>query len=268
AKELNLPFFILARGSNVLISDSGFRGLVIHNKARQCRIEENSIIADSGINLSQLANFAKDNSLTGIEFAAGIPGSLGGAIRGNAGAWGKQMKDFVIKVSAITEQGVLLERGNKECEFGYRESVFKHNSEVILSAELKLQNGKKEEIAKEIDRVVGEKVKKQEFKLPSAGCVFKNPFVNFSESELKQKKIDPGVVRPGGKIPAAYLIEEAGLKGKRIGDAVVSDLHANFIVNTGNATAENVLILIGIIKQKIRTQFGIQLQEEIQYVGF
>ncbi|PIS42473.1 MAG: UDP-N-acetylenolpyruvoylglucosamine reductase [Candidatus Kerfeldbacteria bacterium CG08_land_8_20_14_0_20_40_16] len=268
ARELNLPFFILARGSNVLISDSGFRGLIVHNKPRQCTVKGNSIVADSGINLSQLANFAKENSLSGIEFAAGIPGSLGGAIRGNAGAWGKEMKDLVKKVLIISEQGVFKESNQEQCEFKYRDSVFKHNSEIILSAELGLQKGNKDEIAKEIRRIVKEKKKKQEFKLPSAGCVFKNPLVDYSISELIQKKIDPEKRKADGTIPAGYLIEETGLKGKRIGDAMVSDIHANFIVNLGKATAENVIILIGIIKEKVRGQFGIQLQEEIQYVGF
>lgn len=268
ANELKIRFFILARGSNVLVADQGFDGLVIHNKSRSCYAVENGIIVDAGINLSQLANFAKEYSLTGIEFAAGIPGSLGGAIRGNASAWGRGIQDVVVKVVVINEVGKIAERNNQACQFQYRDSIFKHNNEVILSAELQLKKGNQEAIQKEIERVVNEKKEKQEFNLPSAGCVFKNPISNFNQLELERKKIDPAVINESGKIPAAYLIDEIGLKGKNIGGAVISDRHANFIVNTGNATAENVIMLIGIIKQKVRTQFGIQLEEEIQYVGF
>lgn len=267
AKELDLPYFILARGSNILIADQGFSGLVIHNKAKQYQVKKTEIIADSGINLSQLANIAKRNNLSGIEFGVGIPGSLGGAVRGNAGAFGGEMKDIVKLVGVLTKQGEFRVRTNKECQFAYRESIFKQNQEIILYSVLELKKSSKEAIQKKINQVVAHKKYEQEFESPSAGCIFKNPEVTLTKNELTTKGIDRAKIR-NRKIPAGYLIEKLGLKGFQVGQVMVSKIHGNFLINLGGATAEQVVILIGIIKQKVRNKFGIQLQEEIQYVGF
>ncbi|MBU2236074.1 UDP-N-acetylmuramate dehydrogenase [Patescibacteria group bacterium] len=267
AHELSLPVFILARGSNVLVSDKGFAGLVIHNKSKNISVSNTEIEADAGVNLSSLANSAKDLGLSGIEFIAGIPGSVGGAIRGNAGAWGSEIKNVLIKVMAVTESGEIIERSNKQCEFGYRESIFKMNKEIILSASFELSKSTKKDVQIKINEIVKKKKEEQEFESPSAGCVFKNTKVDFSEEEMAKKGIDSSAVN-NGLVSSGYLIDRLGLKGFTVGGAMVSKVHGNFIINLGNATAEQIVMLIGIIKQKVRDKYGIQLQEEIQLIGF
>ena len=217
--------------------------------------------------MSTFANSAKDLELSGIEFVAGIPGSVGGAVRGNAGAWGSEIKDTLTKVLIVTENGKIKERTNEQCSFGYRESIFKTNSEVILSASFNLKKSTKEIVKSKIDEIVKKKKAKQEFESLSAGCVFKNTKVEYSTEELAEKKIEITAVN-NGYVSSGYLIDELGLKGFKVGDAMISKVHANFIINMGNATAEQIVILIGIIKQKVRVKYGIQLQEEIQLVGF
>lgn len=267
AEKLGIKIFILARGSNVLISDKGFEGLVIHNKSRSILVEGDNIIADAGVNLSTLANKAKEAGLSGVEFAAGIPGSVGGAVRGNAGAWGTETKDVLLKAVVITEDGLIKERTNDECQFGYRESVFKTNNEIIISAVFKLNKSAKELVQKKTQEIVNSKKTQQEFESPSAGCVFKNTKVNFSIQELEKKGIEISAIN-NGLLSSGYLIDQVGLKGFTIGQAMVSNVHANFIINKGGATAEQVMMLIGVIKQKVRDTYGVQLQEEIQLVGF
>jgi UDP-N-acetylmuramate dehydrogenase len=267
ADELSIPIFILARGSNVLISDKGFLGLVIHNKSKNISVRNNEIEVDAGINLSKLANSARDLGLSGVEFAAGIPGSVGGAIRGNAGAWGSEIKDILAKAMIITKNGNIEEKTNEGCKFGYRESIFKESSDIILSASFKLKKSTIEEVQEKTNEIVQKKKSKQEFESPSAGCVFKNVKIDFTDEELSEKSIDSSAVN-NGFISSGYLIDQLGLKGFTVGDAVVSKVHANFIINLGSATAEQVVMLIGIIKQKVRDKYGIQLQEEIQLVGF
>lgn len=267
AQKLSLPLFILARGSNVLVSDKGFDGLVIHNKSKNISVRNTEIEADAGVNLSTLANAAKDLGLSGVEFVAGIPGSVGGAVRGNAGAWGSEIKDVLIKVMVVTNNGNVEERDNEKCKFRYRESIFKENDEIILSASFGLVKSTKEAVQEKTTEIVEKKKNEQEFESPSAGCVFKNTKIDFSPEELSTKGIDPSAVN-NGFVSSGYLIDRLGLKGFKVGDAIVSKVHANFIINLGNATAEQIVMLIGIIKQKVRVKFGIQLKEEIQLVGF
>ncbi|MFA6524715.1 MAG: UDP-N-acetylmuramate dehydrogenase [Patescibacteria group bacterium] len=267
AHNVNLPIFILARGSNVLISDKGFNGLVIHNKSKNISVVDTEMRVDAGVNLSLLANVAKEHGLSGVEFAAGIPGSVGGAVRGNAGAWGSEIKDVLSKVVIIAENSAVEERSIQQCNFGYRESVFKTNNEVILTAYFSLKKSTKDAVQAKTMEIVSKKKSQQEFESPSAGCVFKNTKINLTQEQLEIKGIEPLAVN-NGLVSSGYLIDQLGLKGFTIGDAMVSNVHANFIINKGKATAEQIVMLIGVIKQKVRDKYSIQLQEEIQLVGF
>jgi len=246
AQELNLPWIILSGGSNVLVADQGFPGLVIKAENRQVKIVDNQVEAESGIMLNKLVSECCKQGLSGLEWAAGIPGSLGGAIRANAGAYQKEIKDLVLQVD-IWDGQKEKQLKKEECGFSYRQSIFKHNDQyLILFAKLQLTPGDREKIQSEVNQNVNKRQESQPYDLPSAGCIFKNP---------KNKS-------------AGQLIEQAGLKGQKIGQAMVSPKHANFIVNTGSATAEQVIMLISLIKQKVRVKFAIQLQEEIEMVGF
>jgi len=246
-REVGVPYFILGRGSNILVGDKGFRGMVIKMKNEKLKIkndkEKIKILADAGVLLANLVNFAAMNSVGGLEFLAGIPGTVGGAVRGNAGAWQQNIGDKVARVKILTLEGQIKWINQKDCQFSYRKSRFKRNDEVILGIEFKLEKKDKKEIERKINEIL-EKRKNQP-KEPSAGCVFVNP-----------KPLHAGV-----------LIEQCGLKGKQIGGAKVSEKHANFIVNLGGAKAKDVVALISLIKAKVKERFGIELKEEIMKVG-
>lgn len=268
AKKNEEKIFILAGGSNILVSDSGFNGVVIRVTNRDLEVEGNKITCGSGVSLSSLVQFSIENSLSGMEWAAGIPGTVGGAIRGNAGAFGGQISDSIDLVNFISIPDYNLKEASVDaCSFGYRKSIFKESpSQIIFSATFKLGNGNREKSEEEINDIIAKRKEKQP-RFPSPGSFFQNPEVERNsvidafEKSMETKCKDR-------KVPAGWLIEEVGLKGKSIGGAKVSDEHANFIINTGKATAEDVIILSSLIKQKVRSQFNIQLKEEIQLVGF
>ena len=279
AQEKKLPFFVLGGGSNVLVSDKGFDGLVIKiskfpptgDHPQGDKIKDTKIDCDAGCSLSKIVSESVKAGLTGLEWAAGIPGTVGGAVRGNAGAYGGTMADSVKSVRALEISNFK----NEDCGFDYRDSIFKHNQNfIILSVELKLKKGDKAESEKKIKEILAKRKEKQPMEFPSPGSFFKNPRLIGGQAVVKNKDLikqfetDTGQKIRDDKIPAPWIIEEAGLKGKKIGGAMVSEKHANFIVNTGNATAENVIMLAAIIKTKVRNKFGIQLQEEVQLVGF
>lgn len=247
AKKNKMPYFILAGGSNILISDQGFKGLVILNRSSDCRRVENKVICSSGLKLGQLIAFCAKNNLSGLEFLAGVPGTVGGAVFGNAGRPDLGIGNFIKSVKVLTKAGQLKTLSQKECRFNYRQSRFQKSNEIIIEVVLAFEPGRPAEIAAKIKEAVSLKKKVQPLEYPSAGCIFKNP---------------------AGDKSAGWLIEEAGLKGKKIGGAMVSEKHANYIINTGGAKAEEVIILISLIKQKVRTKFKIQFQEEIKLVGF
>lgn len=267
AKENNLPFFILGGGSNVLFLDEGFRGVVINVRCSKFDIRGEKIIAEAGCPLQKLIQEAVKNSLSGLEWAAGIPGSLGGAIRGNAGAFGKEMKDVVEKVKVLEVRGLkfeVKELGKEDCRFAYRESIFKRKKDwVILGATLKLKKGKRKEIQEKIREILKLRKEKQPLEFPSAGSVFKNVPTKKLPKKLKEKfkeKIKNGF------LPAGVLIEACGLKGKTIGGAKISEKHANFILNFQNASAKDVLKLISLVKRKAKEKFHLKLEEEIEIV--
>lgn len=270
AKKNNLEIFMLGGGSNILISDEGFNGLVIKIQNTKYKIRDTKIECGAGINLSEIVKLTIENSLTGLEWAAGIPGTFGGAIRGNTGAYGSSISESLEEVKFIDLQNKILESRifkNKDCEFDYRSSIFKKNKNLIaVSAVLKFQKGNKEEIKNKIEEII----KQRGGRIPrekSSGSFFKNPKVD-SQGLISRFEKDSGEKCQEGKIPAGWLIDEVGLRGKKIGGAQVSEKHANFIVNLDNATAQDIVMLASFIKMKVRDDLGVQLQEEIQYIGF
>lgn len=265
AVDLHIPFIILGGGSNVLIADSGIDGLVIKLEPGEMEVRGGRVTVFAGNLLGQFIREAVKSGLGGLEFAANIPGTIGGAVYGNAGAYGKGVGDFVDEVEVIVVDGeVGLKILNKEeCEFAYRESIFKKNknwivSEVAFALE---KDASGEEKLAQIDAEWKKRLCSQPLDLPSAGCSFKNILYT---DELK--KFEAWAVK--GKLPAAKFIEEAGLKGQKIGGAMVSDKHANFILNFDSATADDVIQLISLVKTKVRDEFNVQLEEEVQYLGF
>ena len=248
AKKNKLPFFILGGGSNLLVSDKGFDGLVINTQFSTFNFQDNKVFCEGGVRLTSIVSKAAENGLKGLEWGAGIPGTLGGAIRGNAGAFGESIGNIIKQVEVFNSEKEKIENySQKDGDFAYRESVFKKRPElVILSAELELKNGNKEEIRNKMKEYLDYRKDKQPLEFPSAGSVFKNPL----------------------DVSAGQLIDQCGLKGKRIGNVEISKKHANFIINLGDGKAEDVLKLIDLMKKEVKDKFNIQLEEEIQYVGF
>jgi UDP-N-acetylmuramate dehydrogenase len=266
AKEKNLKIFVFGGGSNLLITDAGIKGLVMKLDLQKLEFDENKVLVGAGVNLAYLLNQSLDKHLTGLEFAAGIPGTVGGAVRGNAGTYGQAMGDVVQSIQYLDDDYQLQKMLASEADFAYRHSLFKEKNYLILEVELKLQTGDIE-VAKNLVKERLAYRQNTQPNDPSAGCIFKN--VAFEENEasvLRDKGIEIDKFLANKKIPAAYLIEKAGLKGKTIGGAQVSEKHANYIINTGQAKAEDVLILTSFIKQQIRDKYGIQLVEEVQFV--
>jgi UDP-N-acetylmuramate dehydrogenase len=266
AVELKLNHVILGGGSNVLVSDNGFDGLVIKLTDGALDFSGNKIKAFAGHSLALLIREAINKNLGGLEFAANIPGTVGGGIYGNAGAYGKGVGDLAETVGILEiVNGSVVEKTltQKECEFKYRDSIFKKHSEWIIS-EIVFNLIADENAKAKLDEIQKEweaRKAKQPWNVPSAGSTFKN--LIYTEDLAKFKEWETK-----GKIAAGKFIEEAGLKGMKIGGAQVSDLHANFIINTGDATAQDVLQLISLVKMKVRDEFNVQLEDEVQYVGF
>jgi len=265
ARELRINYFILGGGSNLLISDRGFRGLVIAVRDRNYELQRTKILAAAGIPIRQLLEIASENSLGGLEFMAGIPGTLGGAIRGNAGAWQESIGNRVRRVKVLTNENEIRWLSHDDCQFEYRQSRFKKRGGIILQAELKLEKANKEKIEKKAKENLSKRLSQP--KNPSAGCIFINPrqhlplvsSAHFSHGSMRGE---------ASHFSAGKLIESCGLKGRKIGDAQISVKHANFIVNLGKARAEDVLQLIELAQATVQKKFGIRLEIEICLVGF
>ncbi|UCC43001.1 MAG: UDP-N-acetylmuramate dehydrogenase [Candidatus Zixiibacteriota bacterium] len=253
AKRLGIPFFLIGGGSNLLVSDSGFDGLIIRVGVKGLKlIGSTEIEAGAGEDLQSLVEFAATNSLTGLEFAAGIWGSVGGAICGNAGAFGGEIGQIVRELTLITGQGDTRTVGPDYCEFDYRHSILKESAEIIISARFGLQPGNADAISKRIEEILTLRKERHPVDQKSAGCVFRNI---------------PDATQPHGKLAAGKLLDEAGVKGLSVGDATVSRKHANIIVNTGNATSKDIRQLADIMKQRVLEKFGLELREEVVQVG-
>jgi UDP-N-acetylmuramate dehydrogenase len=249
AQKLNVRFFVLGGGSNILVSDSGFKGLVILNQCRNIIANRNTITCQSGALLNNVVTEACNCSLSGLQFAAGIPGTAGGAIWGNAGAFGKSVGEVMSKAVILTEKGEIKEVEKDYFRFAYRESRLKHTREVLLSATFGLEKGDKNEIEEKIR----ENLKEREERLPlhdkSAGCFFKN------------------VIQGHKKISAGLLLDQIGAKAMQVGDAKVSTKHANILINVKSAKAQEVRKLAQTLKNKVKTKFGIKLKEEVVYIN-
>ncbi len=257
-----LPFLIIGGGSNILFSDKGYQGVVIKNETKKVEIKnDNKVVAQAGASLSKVLNFCLINKLQGLEWTAGIPGTIGGAVKGNAGAFNSSMKDCIVSVKFYNPEKDKIETfKNKDCLFNYRESVFKKKDNyVILSVEMKFNQQEPFLINEKIKECLKQRKQKQPHGF-SAGSVFKNYIIPENEKE-KYKQFKNNI------IPAAYLIEQCGLKGKVVGRAMISRVHANFIINLGQAKAIDVLKLISIIEQQVQKKFKISLQREIILVN-
>lgn len=278
AKDKKIAAFVLGGGSNVLVSDNGFDGLVIkmtngtneNFPSVKMKMEGGKMYLEcwAGENLSNIMKMAADSSLAGLEWAAGIPGTVGGAVRGNAGAFGGCIENNIEAVRVYDMKNLEEQGFRKEnCQFAYRDSIFKQNEHLVVSyVILRLEKRTKAEI----DQKIKENLERRNQKQPqgrSAGSVFKNPVVK-NKQIIERFEKDKNVKCKDDKVPAGWLVAEAGLLGRKIGGARVSEDHGNFVLNSGDASAEDVIMLISVIKQKVRHEFEIELEEEIKYVGF
>lgn len=279
AKSKNETIFILGGGSNLLISDKGFSGLVINipvsgwkDSERNLYINDSRVYFDAGISLSKLISFAFQNGLSGFEWAVGIPGTLGGAVRGNSGAFGKGAGDFVETVDALDASTMEIKKlSGEECGFYYRGSNFRKNKNlIILRGVFSLRKDNKENIQARMKENLLDRSKKNSAALgKSAGCFFKNiPWENVDKDYLTNNFPEIQAKSESPKLPAGYLIDCVGLKGAEIGGALVPNEHANYIINKNNATAANVLNLANLIREKIYDKYKIELEEEVELVGF
>jgi UDP-N-acetylmuramate dehydrogenase len=247
-RENDVPFMIMGNGTNLLVRDKGIRGAVIKlatDRFSHAEVKGETIRAQSGILLSALSGLALHSSLTGLEFASGIPGSLGGAVAMNAGAYGGEMKDVVQKISILDENGKQTVLQGEQMALGYRTSIVQNSRKIILETFLSLKKGDYEESRKMIRDLTKRRQEKQPLSYPSAGSTFQRPVGYY----------------------AGKLIQDAGLRGLRAGDAQISELHSGFIINLGNATARDVLELIDQVKKRVREQSGVELQPEVRIVG-
>lgn len=271
AKEANLLFFILGSGSNLLVSDEGYNGLIIEIRNSKLEIKNfNDIHAEAGLLLRALVDLAAENSLAGLEWAAGIPGTLGAAVYGNVSAFGTRMADIIENVKVLDTKSLgTKDISVKDCGFENKESIFKKNKNlIILSAVLKLEKGNEKEIKEQMKKHIDYRRERHPLDMPSAGCLFKNCETKIEDKEMLKNYPELAMFNSKNMIPTSYLIDKAGLKGKIIGRAQVSEKHANFVVNLGGAKAKDVLELSELIKKEVYKKFRIKLEEEVQKLGF
>ena len=242
-----IPFIVIGNGSKILIKDEGFRGVVIKlgGEFRKIEVNAREVIAGAGVDLPSLIDFASERGLAGLEFLAGIPGTIGGGVVRNAGAFGESLSDRIIWVKAIDTNSDSFTLSRKEIKFGYRSSLFLENKNLILTeVKLRLFPDSKEKIISRVQDVTKRKMQTQPLSFPSAGCVFKNPpFYS-----------------------AGYLIQNTGCLGMRVGDAQVSFQHGNFIINKGKAKAQDIILLIEKVREKVKEKFNINLEPEIEII--
>lgn len=269
AKKLKLRFFILGGGSNVLFSDKGFNGLVIRFQASSFKLQGSSIYAEAGTKLEDIVKLATRGSLTGLEWAAGIPGTAGGAVYGNAGAFGLVTGDIIRSVEVLDFKTLRIKNfSKKDCKFSQKDTVFKNRKNlIILSVILKLKKGNKKQIQKKIKEYLNYRKKSHPFNFSSAGCAFENYKKKIKSQKLLKEFPKLKEFNKIGMIPAAFLVEESGLKGEKIGGAQISTKHANFIVNLKKAKAKDVIKLIKLAKQKVKKKFRVNLKEEVRIVN-
>ena len=246
AAEKNIPVLMLGNGSNMVVRDGGVRGIVIHfNQLDQIEVQGTTIYAEAGALLIHVSKAAAEHGLTGFEFACGIPGSVGGAMAMNAGAYGGEIKDVIFSCKVVTREGEVLTLSKDELELGYRKSIIAEKNYFVLSSTFELQVGVQEEIDAKIADLTFQRESKQPLEYPSAGSVFKRP---------------PGYF-------AGKLIQDCGLQGKGVGGAEVSTKHAGFIINKNNATATDYIQTIEMVQRTVKETFGVDLETEVKIVG-
>ena len=246
-ENVGIEYFVLGKGSNLLVGDKGYPGVIlqISDACQQIEAEGNRLQVQAGAALSKVALLAMERGLEGLEFAAGIPGTVGGGVVMNAGAYGGEMKQVVESVRVLSSEGEILTLDNDTMEFGYRTSIIRNRNFTVLSVTFRLREGNREEIRARIEDFRKRRMEKQPLNYPSAGSTFKRPEGYF----------------------AGKLIMDAGLRGFQIGDARVSDKHCGFVVNVGKATARDVTDVIEEVQEKVRERFGVSLEREVIYLG-
>lgn len=246
--ENRVPFMFMGNGSNLLFTDAGYDGVVIKAGPKtmgNIRVDGDTITAGAGASLSRISKKAAAEGLTGLEFASGIPGSLGGAVFMNAGAYGGEMKQVLVSVRSMDLSGNIIERKAEDLGLSYRKSIFQENGEFILSAIIRLERGDRDAIEAKMRDLAAQRTAKQPLSFPSAGSFFKRPEGHF----------------------AGKLIEDCGLKGLRVGGAQVSSLHAGFVINCGGASATDVIDLMKVVQETVLDRFGVMLEPEVRIIG-
>lgn len=246
-KSAGIPFYILGNGSNLLVGDRGYRGGIIQifKKMNRISLQDSRIHAQAGALLSKIAAEALDHGLTGFEFASGIPGTLGGAVMMNAGAYGGEMKQVLTGAHVLRVSGAVEEVPVEEMELGYRSSIFSKTGDIILSADIRLEPGNPEQIRSRMDELKEQRTSKQPLEYPSAGSTFKRPEGYF----------------------AGKLIQDAGLRGFQVGGAQVSEKHCGFVINKDHASAKDILSLMEQVSDKVFKQSGVRLEPEVKMLG-
>jgi len=265
ARESGQPMVVIGGGTNLIVSDEGFRGVVLRYRADRLMAAGEWVNAQAGASLQELIDFTIAHGLRGLETLAGIPGSVGAAVYGNAGAYGHSISERVVSVQ-FYDGNAVRQFNNEECEFHYRESIFKKHKEwIIFSTKLRLEPADAAELRRIADDIVKVRNEKFPVTMKCAGSIFKNLLLKELPDDVASQ-IPPAVVREG-KIPAAWFLEQVGAKGMERGAIHVAPYHANLIYNSGGGTATDLCLLIQELKARVRTRFGIELEEEVQYVG-
>ena len=246
-KDAEVPYYILGNGSNLLVGDRGYRGVIIqiYKEMNHIRIDGDKVFAQAGALLSRVGTATLEAELTGFEFAAGIPGTVGGAVFMNAGAYGGEMKDIIANATVLTQDGDIVTINKEDLELGYRTSVIAKKGYVVLEAEYQLQKGDKKAIRARMDELKVQRVTKQPLEYPSAGSTFKRPEGYF----------------------AGKLIQDAGLRGFQVGGAQVSEKHCGFVINKDQATAADIQELMRQVSDKVMQEFGVKLEPEVKTLG-
>jgi len=266
ARESGLGTVVIGGGTNLVVADEGFRGIVLKLACDKVRTEGTSVYAEAGAVLQHLVDFTVDLGLKGLETMTGIPGSVGAAIYGNAGAYGHSIAERIASVRFFDGAAIRV-FDNAQCEFEYRESVFKRHKEwIVFSAQLDMLSGNAAELRAEADRILNIRNRKYPPTMKCAGSIFKN-FLYADLPATVAAQVPPNVVIEG-KVPSAWFLEQVGAKGMRAGDIQVADYHANLIYNSGHGTARDLAGIIGELKRRVGDRWGIPLEEEVQYVGF
>jgi len=270
ARKLKLPITVLGGGSNLLVSDKGIKGLVVKISMSEARIRGNKAFVQAGSSLTELACKSAKMGFAGLEWSGGVPGTIGGAIYGNAQAFGEKISDAVESAKAIDLKTLKLKNfTKKQCRFTLKNSIFKQNKNlVIVSAVLKFKKGKADGLNDTIKEHLYYRRTNHPINFSSAGSVFVNPEIKIQDKKLLEKFPELSGYNERRVIPAGYLIAKSGLAGKKIGNAQISEKHCNFIINLGGAKADDVISLMNLAQKNVKENFGIKLEPEIQRVGF